>query len=34
MDYEEFKDKYVDHIEGRAENARNRADDSEEGEDV
>ena len=34
MDYDEFKNTYVDHIEGRAENARNRADDSEEGEDA
>ena len=30
MEYEEFKDKFVDHIEGRAENVRNRAEDSEE----
>ena len=30
MEYEEFKDKFVDHIEGRAENVRNRAEDTEE----
>ena len=30
MEYEEYKEKFVDHIEGRAENVRNRAEDTEE----
>ena len=30
MTYEEFKDKFVEHIEGRAANERHRGDDSEE----
>ena len=34
MDFSEFKEKYLDHIEGRAENTRNRGEDSEEGEDA
>ena len=34
MDFEEFKQKYVEHIEGRAENERNHADDSDEVEDA
>ena len=34
MEYDEFKEKYVDHIEGRAENTRNRGDDSDDGEDA
>jgi hypothetical protein len=34
MDYDEFKNKFEDHIEGRAENNRAKGDDSEEGEDA
>lgn len=34
MNFDEFKEKYVDHIEGRAENARRRAEESGEEEDV
>jgi len=34
MDYDEFKEKYVDHIEGRAENVRKRAEDSGEEDDA